>query len=121
RRLLLLKYWIASAISRRIPRLVWPGDELDVRITFKSDCLSDGGTSDEAFHTFYSGALAEAQRKLREAGIEFDTGMGFEGRDWEWDFSLRGPVSVTFKRRAQHPERRVARPRPTLAFTNLGA
>ena len=35
-------------------------------------------------------ALWEAEKQLRKAGIGFDTGGGFGGRDWRFDWSLRG-------------------------------
>jgi len=34
--------------------------------------------------------LFEAERQLNLAGVEFDTGAGPCGRDWELDWSLRG-------------------------------
>ena len=51
-------------------------------------------------------SLNKAKQHLNEIGITFDSGMGFDGRDWEWDYSLEGPISVRFKRRAANPERR---------------
>ncbi|MHA1815235.1 MAG: hypothetical protein ACTSX1_04465 [Candidatus Heimdallarchaeaceae archaeon] len=35
---------------------------------------------------------------LHAAGIHFDTGAGFGCRDWEWDYSLQGPIKIYFKR-----------------------
>lgn len=35
---------------------------------------------------------------LRKLDISFDTGYGDGKRDWEWDFSLKGPVKVYFKK-----------------------
>lgn len=98
--------------SRRFPRLVWHGDEVDVRITFKEAKLPPmpfGGEEHaltQAVKSLNSGALAAVERQLAEIGIGFDKGMGLEGRDWEWDWSLRGPVSVTFRGRARKAERR---------------
>lgn len=40
--------------------------------------------------------LFEIEKKFREIGITFDTGGGMGQRDWEWDFSLEGPVKVYF-------------------------
>lgn len=91
---------------RFIPSLVWYGDELDVLVTFPADRIMEGDTPNEAFAHLFSGRLHEARCALNEAGIEFDVGAGFGGRDWEWDFSLRGPINVKFKRRAKRPERR---------------
>jgi hypothetical protein len=39
--------------------------------------------------------LFEIEKKFHEIGISFDTGGGCGGRDWEWDWSLKGPVKVT--------------------------
>jgi len=93
-----------TRFRRRLPYLVWYGDELDVGVTLK-DIAALGGDPQCAF---------EAQALLNRMGISFDTGSGCHGRDWEWDFSLRGPISVTFKSRARHPERRVLAARPEL-------
>jgi hypothetical protein len=38
--------------------------------------------------------LFEIEKKFREIGITFDTGGGMGQRDWEWDFSLNGPVKI---------------------------
>jgi len=35
-------------------------------------------------------ALFQAETLLRQAGVSFDTGYGCGGRDWEWDWSLKG-------------------------------
>lgn len=42
--------------------------------------------------------LFQAELLLREIGITFDSGVGCDGRDWEWDWSLKGPVKVFFKK-----------------------
>lgn len=46
--------------------------------------------------------LFEAERALSNLGIGFDTGAGIGGelleRDWEWDWSLSGPVEVKFRK-----------------------
>ena len=44
--------------------------------------------------------LFQVEALLGEMGIEFDVGgtysdTGAYKRDWEWDWSLRGPVQVT--------------------------
>jgi hypothetical protein len=100
--------WRVRVIQFRrhyIPHLVWHGDEVDVLVTFKEDRLR-AATPQEAMTDFNRGSLHEARLILNEIGVEFDTGLGIEGRDWEWDWSLRGPISVSFKRRAQNPELR---------------
>jgi len=38
--------------------------------------------------------LHEAEKCLMEAGVSFDTGAGFGARDWNFDWSLKGPVKV---------------------------
>lgn len=92
---------------RYVPMLVWHNDEVDVVVTFKEDILRAADIG-EAMAQFASpGSLYEAKRHLNEIGISFDSGIGMEGRDWEWDWSLRGPISVRFRRRAKRPELRV--------------
>ena len=39
--------------------------------------------------------LFEIEKLFRELGIHFDTGAGCGGRDWEWDWSLEGPIKLT--------------------------
>lgn len=39
--------------------------------------------------------LFQIQELFNSIGIGFDTGYGDGVRDWEWDWSLRGPVKVT--------------------------
>ena len=74
---------------RWIPRLVWVGQEIDVSICF----LRCGFTATKN----KTAALYQAEDGLRKLGISFDTGSGCEGRDWEWDWALRGPMVVTFR------------------------
>lgn len=108
-------YWMARQRRRFLPYLVWYGDELDVRVTFTADKLPPIEGPDlqaamrEAFTEFQRSPLVETEEALRRLGVGFDTGMGGDGREWEWDFSLSGPISVQFKRRARRPERRTAR------------
>lgn len=77
------------------PRLVWPGQEVEVGVTFTEPSLDPDG---DALAQLREGVLPDIERKLDDIGIEFDTGLGREGRDWEWDYSLRGPIKVTFRR-----------------------
>jgi hypothetical protein len=99
-------------LSRWLPRLVWRDDEIDVTITWRDDPLRPDRDS---FRQLFSGRLYEIELMLHEMGISFDTGMGCDGRDWEFDFSLSGPVSIKFRSRAKRPERRHAgRSRMTL-------
>ena len=39
--------------------------------------------------------LFQIEKLFLELGINFDTGGGFGGRDWEWDWSLSGPIKLT--------------------------
>ena len=47
-------------------------------------------------------AFFKAEESLLKAGIIFDTGAELDGemreRDWEFDYSLQGPVKVIFKK-----------------------
>ena len=106
-----IKYWYIR-LRRKLPYLVWWNDELDVTVTLSQDKLDP--TAPNPFKSLFGGAFYEVEKIFREMGISFDTGMGCEGRDWEWDFSLKGPISIRFRSRAQKPERRMERPKPTL-------
>lgn len=98
--------------QRWIPAIVWHGDEIDVRLTFTENRLPDLQTTSpqEAVlvgaRRLHSGSFFEAEKHLRECGIRFDTGLGPDGRDWELDWSLDGPLRVRFIGRASRPERR---------------
>ncbi len=92
----------ATRLRRRFPYLVWYNSEIDVVVTFKEDPIRQGAP----LAGFQRGRLPEIARLLSEIGITFDSGQGCSGRDWEWDWSLEGPISVRFRRRCQRPERR---------------
>ena len=47
--------------------------------------------------------LFEIEQKLLDLGISFDTGAGFGQRDWEWDWSLKGPVKFTIRKKEEQP------------------
>jgi hypothetical protein len=96
-------YW--TQLRRKFPYLVWYDQEIDVGVRFVSYRLF-AADFDEAFAQFYSGKIYEAERLLKDVGLHFDTGMGCGGRDWEWDYSLTGPISVRFRRRARYPDKR---------------
>ena len=102
-------------LRRWLPRLVWVGDEIDVTITWIEDALPPEGLTeaDDPFAYLYRGGIYEIETSLHNMGVEFDKGIGCGGRDWEFDWSLKGPVHVAFRGRAKHPERRVSR-RPRL-------
>lgn len=102
---------------RRLPYLVWWNDEMDVAITFSQDKLNPEGDIEQ----LWRGAFAEAEHIFKEMGITFDTGMGCDGRDWEWDWSLKGPISIRFRGRASKPWLRMERPRPKLVISNPAA
>ena len=102
-------------VGRRIPRLVWHGDEIDAVVTFSQDTLDP----DDPMRGLFSGGLFEIEKQLRHMGITFDTGQGCDGRDWEWDWSLSGPISLRFQGRAKNPERRAApKPPPELKLVS---
>ena len=91
---LVLELW-HRRLNRWIPRLVWKGDPIEVRITFTQDRLVVIG-EDQNPVSYRTGKIYEAEKLLHEAGIKFDSGQGCEGRDWEFDYSLSPNVQVTF-------------------------
>lgn len=96
--------------KRWLPRLVWLNDELDVVVTLSQDKLNP----EDGLEQLFRGAFFEAEKIFLEMGITFDTGMGCYGRDWQWDWSLKGPINVRYRGRAKHPELRKERSRPHL-------
>lgn len=94
---------------RKLPYFVWYGDELDVRVTVQAAPLGKVSAAENVWC---------AEDSLRDLGISFDKGSGPDGRDWEWDWSLAGPISVVFRGRARKPERRLARPKPRLVISH---
>lgn len=55
----------------------------------------------------YISKLLQIEKLMRELGVSFDTGYGCEEIDWEFDWSLRGPIYVTFKKFVKdNPENR---------------
>lgn len=105
------KYWLIRQ-RRRLPYLVWWNDELDVTVCLSQDKLDL--TAANPFAQLFNGAFYEAEKVFREMGISFDRGMGPDGRDWEWDWSLKGPISIRFRGRAKNPHLRMERPKPRL-------
>lgn len=81
-----LRQWIKRLWIRYIPNIVWRRQQVEVGIAFD---LNKVDTKD----------LFEIERLLSKNGIHFDAGAGCGRRNWEWDFSLRGPVEVRFKRK----------------------
>jgi hypothetical protein len=41
--------------------------------------------------------LFKIEELFAEMGITFDTGGGCGGRDWEWDWSLKGPIKLEIR------------------------
>jgi hypothetical protein len=107
-------------LRRKLPYLVWYGDELDVGVTLSQDKLT-ADSLDGAFRQFNSCAFVEIEKIFSEMGIGFDKGLGCDGRDWEWDWSLKGPISVRFRSRATKPHLRIGRPKPRLVASALSS
>lgn len=82
-----------------IPYMVFYGQEIDVLITMKEDVLHKDADKDHAMKQLRQGHFALIEKSFADVGITFDRGLGFTGRDWEWDYSLKGPISVKFKKR----------------------
>lgn len=112
-----IKHWLLRQ-RRKLPYLIWYNDELDIGVTFSRERLLPDGSMDDAFRAMFGSRLAEVERAMHDMGVGFDTGVGLDGRDWEWDFSLSGPISVRFRHRATKPERRMERPKPHLVCSN---
>ena len=81
-----LQRWAKKLWACYIPSIVWRRQRVEVGIHFD---LRKVNQKD----------LFEIEKLLSKNGIHFDTGAGCGKRDWEWDFSLRGPVEVRFKRK----------------------
>ena len=64
------------------------GEEVEVTIKFDRTKL----TPEQEEKVFQAGKL------LGEVGIGYDSGGSAEEIDWEWDWSLSGPVKVEFRR-----------------------
>ena len=112
-------YNMLTRLRRKLPYIVWYGQELDVGVTFSQDRLPDNMTdTDDPFSLLFGGTFFDIEKQLRHLGIDFDTGMGGGGRDWEWDWSLSGPISVRFRSRAKRPELRVPKERPALKLVS---
>jgi len=48
-------------------------------------------------NTEQSDKLSQIEKLFSDIGITFDTGAGCSGRDWQLDWSLKGPVKVYLK------------------------
>lgn len=91
---------------RYIPYMIFYGQEVDTRVTWKENKLRPNSSFQDAQRLLNSGRLHEIERMIGEIGISFDKGLGFEGRDWEWDWSLNGPISVVFRGKCKTTEKR---------------
>ena len=97
-----IKHLYRTYIRQFIPALVWDGQEIDVNINFPMPNEENKLDIRDLF---------KAERSLYEYGLNFDTGAGLmkgpeARRDWEWDFSLRGNVSVKFRGVCKTKEKR---------------
>ncbi len=97
-----IKHLYNRYIRPFIPALVWRGQEIDVNINFPMPNKENKLDIRDLF---------EAESYLYKYGINFDTGAGLmkrpeARRDWEWDFSLRGNVSVKFRGVCKTKEKR---------------
>lgn len=84
---------VLRGMLAKIPRLVWPMDECEVLVAFDLSKV----THEQLF---------KVESALRELGVTFDTGSGCGKRDWEWDWSLHGPVTVQFYRKKKGNRRK---------------
>jgi len=67
----------------------WCDDCRDVEVQITFDISKMSAEQREAFY--------RARHELGKVGISFDTGTNGACFDWEWDWSLKGPVRVLFK------------------------
>lgn len=110
-----VRLWgLATRIRRRyIPYLVWYDSEIDCVVTLTENKMPqiDAETLEDAMRecaaSLRRGSFYEVEKHFSECGITFDRGLGQNGRDWEWDWSLSGPISVRFRGLASRPDRRV--------------
>lgn len=64
--------------------------------------------------------LFAAESLLRQIGVTFDTGSNGKTRDWEWDWSLNGPVKVSYKNFVdEDPQNRHVRAKQKLENGNI--
>jgi hypothetical protein len=90
---------------RFIPYLVFHGQEVDVCVTWQENRLT-AHDPEQALKQLNGGHLYKIQTMMNEIGVTFDTGLGCSGRDWEWDWSLKGPVNVKFRKVCKTKEKR---------------
>ena len=110
-----MKWWegrkeaVKRWVRRKTPRLVWYDDEIDVYIAFGAGGF---GSRDPG--------LSKAEEGLQSIGVTFGKEYNWDGRDWVFDRSLCGPVSVRFRSHASKPENRISPPKPKLIVDNEG-
>jgi hypothetical protein len=103
---------LRDKIMRKLPRLVWYGDEVDVLVTFTGDKytpeeLSGGEVVFDNHRNATKMYLNIAEVAMYHAGIGFDRGYGASGRDWMLDYSVTGPMRIKFVGRNKTPLNRV--------------
>jgi len=94
------KYRFIRFRRKWVPYLIWHGQPVYVRLTFTENRLC-ANNFENALSQLDNGVLPELEHKLRELGIKFDRGLGPEGRDWELDWSLKGPIQIMFTGKPQ--------------------
>lgn len=122
-----LQCWWLWYVWRKLPTLVWYGQDVDVTVTFSDlrlapDCQGktnpDGSVSWDIRYEGDMETLWKAEDALKQIGLSFDKGTGHTGRDWEWDWSLRGPVKLAFRKKHKG-DRAPKEPRPPLKLITL--
>jgi len=90
---------------RFIPYMVFHGQEVNVRLTWRENKLR-ATSPEQALKQLNSGHLFEVERMISDIGISFDKGIGLNGRDWEMDWSLDGPINISFQGPCKTKEKR---------------
>lgn len=88
------RLWFARAwtwLHRKLPRLVWYNQEVDVELAFTTLDLERMAAINEAFDA------------LKKSGLEFDNSLGVV---WHLDYSLKGPLRIKFIGHAKKPLKR---------------
>lgn len=69
-----------------MPHIIFRQNEIEAHISFELDKIDPE-------------KLFQIEKLLGEMGISFDTGCGCGYRDWFADYSLIGPMHITFARK----------------------
>lgn len=75
----------------------WCNDCREVEVTLRWDVTKLSDAQRKLLHTI--------GRALGWLGVRFDSGGSVDVFDWEWDWSLRGPVKVLFRRYVRDDDR----------------